>query len=378
MRGAIVDETQPCSLQTTVDGVYSRRMSVPRCQSTWVFHDQQADGDPSACSPSALTPRAVPSSGNRSAVQRKPWRGHALPVKQTRERRELMPGRRAVVRGAIVAALCLGLTALQACGGDDSADETSGANAANAPSLGLIKPGTLIVAQDNDIPWTQLKGGSLTGIDGEVMTEVAKRLDLKLDVRTMQFPAEIPSAQQGRVDVAIGGIVDNPDRRKIVALSNVFPYTYFLEYSQIGECKYTTLTDFRTKTLGTITGFALAEQYKELLPDVKIKFYPAADAALQDLVRGRVDALSLGSGPASHAAKQHPEWNLQVCPHDPSDIVPTSISNRNVVYAFNKDDTALRDSVDKIVTELRSDGTMERILSSYVPADQVDTYLNPK
>ena len=111
--------------------------------------------------------------------------------------------------GAVFFALVLVATA---CGSDDDADTTTA-----APSVpDLVKEGTLIlVTTGNFPPFTSINEstGDNEGYSIDVAKEIASRLELTLELPTVDFVAELEGLSQGLYDMADSGIWPNQARQ---------------------------------------------------------------------------------------------------------------------------------------------------------------------
>ncbi|UCD81826.1 MAG: transporter substrate-binding domain-containing protein, partial [Desulfobacterales bacterium] len=92
-------------------------------------------------------------------------------------------------RNFAIFSVALSLLVLMVAAGSVAADE-----------LELIKPGTLIVAFNGDMPGTGWQDGRLIGLDGELMHWMADQLGLKVEPALMEWSAEIASITSRRVD----------------------------------------------------------------------------------------------------------------------------------------------------------------------------------
>src|SRR5262245_5703591 len=64
-----------------------------------------------------------------------------------------------------------------------------------------LEAGKLTIGMNGDMPMTQLKDGTLSGTDGEIMTWVAGQIGLKPNVVQMDWAALIEATKQGKLDV---------------------------------------------------------------------------------------------------------------------------------------------------------------------------------
>src|SRR5207253_2942694 len=109
---------------------------------------------------------------------------------------------------------------LAACGTTSS---TSSVAATCTPVVANVKTetqGKLTAAVAEYPPYVSMKGGSLSGVDGEVIKRIAKDLCLDPDVKTQSFTAIIESVKNGTVDLSAGNWYINDDRKVQFAISD--------------------------------------------------------------------------------------------------------------------------------------------------------------
>lgn len=124
---------------------------------------------------------------------------------------------RALSAGTAAGLLAISLTA---CGGGN---ETAGPASDCTPAhsdLQTITPGELTVASYDYPPATIVQGDNVTGMEGDLINEIAKLECLKVTVSTSGGAgAVIPSVQSKRVDIGSGSWLRTKERSKIVYMS---------------------------------------------------------------------------------------------------------------------------------------------------------------
>src|SRR5262245_22467861 len=151
-----------------------------------------------------------------------------------------------------------------------------------------IEPGKLNIAMNGDMPMTQLKDGTLSGTDGELMVYVAKKLGLEPVVHQMDWAAEIEATKQGKVDIMYGAMGWIEPRTKIMNLTD--PIYYFgTLLAQKEDNNFHTFADMKGHSVGTVTGFTLVPELKTVEGIGEVKLYDTSDGVLQDLVPRRLD-----------------------------------------------------------------------------------------
>ena len=243
-----------------------------------------------------------------------------------------------ILRGAAAAALVLGFAAVAEAKVQCDAPE-------------LVKPGTLTVAYNGDMPGTGSKDGKLIGIDGEIMTYVANELGLTLEPVLMEWAAEIESVKARRVDAMHGMMGWTKARTEVITISDPIYYAGALMTQKKGA-GITKLEQLKDKKLATIQGFGWIAELKSINPDLQL--YESSDAAIRDLVAGRIDVLFADPPLIQYIQGQNPDWNLESIPvtdaYDPEK--PSITGKYQVVIGLSKEAPNLEKCVNAAIAEL--------------------------
>nr|WP_284317081.1 transporter substrate-binding domain-containing protein [Labrys miyagiensis] len=140
-------------------------------------------------------------------------------------------------------------------------------------------------------------------------------------------------------------------RTKIMTLSE--PIHYFKNgIMQPSKTNWEKLSDLEGKKVGTITGFSCVPELKKI-KELQLSLYDTSDAAVRDLIAGRIDAV-IGDPPVvAYAIKQNPDWNMHFLAFtDTNPDFPLLTGLGQVVYGFNKKNDDLRQKVDAILAEM--------------------------
>ena len=186
----------------------------------------------------------------------------------------------------------------------------------------------------------------------------------------LKWAGTIASVQSGRVDVMLGTMGWTQKRTEIMSLSQ--PIHYFKNgIMQSTKTNWDKLSDLQGKKVGTITGFSFVPELKKI-DGLQLSLYDTADAAVRDLIAGRIDAV-IGDPPVvSYAIKQNPQWNthfLAFTDSNPSYPLLTGLGQ--VVYGFNKKNDDLRQQVDAIINDMWKTCQMKSIGERYGLSDDV-------
>lgn len=243
----------------------------------------------------------------------------------------------------------------------------SAASAQTLPARILDKK-TIVVANVPNYPPLEFKDpktGTLTGLDIDLGTALAKKLGVEIKWEEISFEGMIPALTTGRVDMILSGMSDLPARRETLD---------FVDYLASGAQFYTNadrkdefkdLAALCGKKVGASrrTSFPaeMARWSKETCED---KGKPAleivgtegsADARTQ-LRQKRLDAAVQGSETLPYLMDQ--EKGVYT-------ILGTPFTTVHQGMAFAKKDIELRDAVAKAFTDMLADGSYAAVLKKW-------------
>jgi polar amino acid transport system substrate-binding protein len=242
------------------------------------------------------------------------------------------------------------------------------APAASARDLGTIAPGTLTVAFTGDMPMSSLQDGQLRGTDGEMISLIAGNLGLTLAPQQMDWAAGIESVTDGRADLMIGAVGWTAQRSQAMLLSDpIYYFGVFLAQKRAGTSH--TFADMAGKRVGTVTGFSLVPELKQVPNIGEVKLYDTSDGALRDVVLGRLDIAILDPPLVALAIKMHPEWGLHQIALEPDPAFPIMSAKYSAVFAIRKDAAALADAVNQQIAGLWAACLNQTIMAKYGVTD---------
>lgn len=248
---------------------------------------------------------------------------------------------------------------------------------ASAQSVETVEKGSFTIAFSGDMPGTGYQDGKMVGYDGEILQRIADELKLKVKPALMEWSGTIASVQSKRVDVMAGTMGWTEQRSKIMTLSD--PIHYFKNgIAQIDKNNWSKLKDLEGKKVGTITGFSFIPELRKI-NGLQLALYDTSDAAVRDLLAGRIDAV-IGDPPVmQYAISRNPQWHIKFNAFtDVSPDFPLLTGLGQVVFGMNKDDPGLAKAVNAQIAklwqtcELRKIGKTYGLVQEvwYVPAGQ--------
>lgn len=151
---------------------------------------------------------------------------------------------------------------------------------------------TLIVGTSADFPPFSFIGEDdrIVGFDIDVVKEVAKRLNMDIQIQDRPFDMLIPQIELGHIHAIAAGMTPTAERAKRVRFSK--PYLSsnpLLIITRAGDAPLTELADLKGKEVIVNTGYT-ADLFMSDLPDITLLRLPKVADALIALEQGKADA----------------------------------------------------------------------------------------
>ena len=211
-----------------------------------------------------------------------------------------------------------------------------------------------------NIPWVYNEGGTITGFEVELVTEVAKRMGAEIQIENVQFAGIFPGLLAGKWDIAASSIFIRKDR---VAMMD-FADPYFQSdqgFLTRKESPIKSFADMKGKTWGAEVGSSNDRWLRENMAQYgpyTIKTYDRLDDAIMDVQTGRLDGATSPSPNILYRIRNKPDLVL-------SFRSPTKAMQ---AVAFRKDDPLCKE-FNKIQNDLKKDGTLAAIYKKWFGQD---------
>ena len=221
---------------------------------------------------------------------------------------------------ALCMMLVVAIGALAGCGNNAAKNDD-----ANKP---------IVVGLDDNFPPMGFKDESneIVGFDIDLAKEASKRLGRPVEFKAIDWNSKEAELKSGRVDILWNGLDITEKRKENMLFSN--PY---MDNRQI----------------------VFVAKGKNSMKEVK--YYPDFINAFMDLENGRLDAIVGDEIIGRYYLSKHPEKLEAV------DVVIGPVSEFGI--AFRKDDQKLRDQVQKVMDEMKKDGTTAKISQKWFAKD---------
>ena len=255
---------------------------------------------------------------------------------------------------ALCMMLVVAIGALAGCGNNAAKNDD-----ANKP---------IVVGPDDNFPPMGFKDESneIVGFDIDLAKEASKRLGRPVEFKAIDWNSKEAELKSGRVDILWNGLDITEKRKENMLFSN--PYMDNRQIVFVAKGKAASIkgeADLAGKLVGTQSG-STTEEYFESNANVKnsmkeVKYYPDFINAFMDLENGRLDAIVGDEIIGRYYLSKHSEKLEAV------DVVIGPVSEFGI--AFRKDDQKLRDQVQKVMDEMKKDGTTAKISQKWFAKD---------
>ena len=256
-----------------------------------------------------------------------------------------------IISLALVATMALGLCA---CG----AKKDAGASDA---AFTTVTNGTLTMATNAYFPpYEYYEGEKIVGIDAVIAQAIADKLGLTLKIEDMEFDSIITAVSTGKVDMGLAGMTVTEERKQNVNFSDTYA-TGVQVVIVTEDSDIATIDDLASgKKIGVQLATTGDIYCSGDFGDENVEKYNKGNDAVMALKAGKVDAVVIDDEPAKS----------YVAANEGLKILDTEYVTEEYAAAMNKDNTALLDAVNAALAELKADGTLDAIITKYIPTEE--------
>ena len=249
---------------------------------------------------------------------------------------------------------------LISCGSKSSAVNTNGSSTTDL--LTTIKTnGTITIAMEGTwSPWTYHdENDKLVGFDTEIGEEIAKRLGVTPNFVEGEWDGLLAGLAAGRYDIMINGVDITKERQEAYDFSE--PYAYMrtaimVDGNNDSIKSFEDLKDKNTANTISSTYAELAEKYGANVIGVD-----DLNQTFELLNQNRIDATLNAEVTYYDYIKSHPEKNIK--------IAALSEDANLVGIPVKKGNPELVNEINKILDDMRNDGTLKKLSEKYFGVD---------
>ena len=271
---------------------------------------------------------------------------------------------------ALILALVMALS-LVACGNNNTEDDTKDYASMSLEELKAelttVTEGKLTMSTNATFPPYEMLAddGSFEGIDVEVAGAIAEKLGLELQIDGMGFDAALLAVQgdSPKADIVMAGVTVTEDRQLVMNFSDSYATGIQVVIVKEGS-DIKSIDDLEGKKIGTqmgTTGYIYCSDTPENggYGEENVIAYDSGITAVQALVNGQVDCVVIDNEPAQAYVKANAGLS----------ILDTEFTNEDYAIGMNKGNACLLAAVNAAMAELKADGTFQKIVDKYIPAE---------
>lgn len=233
-------------------------------------------------------------------------------------------------------------------------------------SCGSKNEKTLVMATNAAFPPYEYKDGEkFAGIDVELAQAIADKLGMKLEIQDVEFGSIVGGVESGKFDIGMAGMTVTEDRKKQVNFSDSYANGVQVVIVKADSAIQSPADITSANKIG-VQQDTIGDIYASDTPEnggygeeAVVRYKTGADA-VQALVSGKVDCVIIDKEPAKSFVQANEGLK----------ILDTEYTNEDYAIAINKSNTDLLDKINKALDELKKDGTVDKIVNKYIPADK--------
>ncbi len=242
-----------------------------------------------------------------------------------------------------------------------------GSQQAAKSDAGSGDKGKIVVGLDDNFPPMGFKdeNNEIVGFDVDLAKEASKRLGREVEFKAIDWSSKEAELKSGRVNVLWNGLDITEKRKENMLFSEPYMDNRQIIFVKKGTADIKDEQSLAGKAIGTQSS-STAEEYLDntdfYKKDVKeVKKYADFVSAFMDLENGRIDAVIGDEIVGRYYMSKHPDSIEAV------DVAIGPVSTFGI--AFAKDNQSLRDEVQKVLDEMKADGTMAKISEKWFGKD---------
>lgn len=247
---------------------------------------------------------------------------------------------------ALLASLFAGLLLCQAPAHADGLDD-------------VVKRGTLKVAVPQDFPPFGSVGPDMKprGLDIDTAQLLADKLAVKLELTPVNSTNRIPFLTTGKVDLVISSLGKNPEREAVIDFSAAYA-PFYLGVFGPEDAAIAGLDDLAGKTISVTRGSIEDIELSNVAPKgATIKRFEDNNSTIAAYLSGQVELIASGNVVMVAISERNPK-------RVPS--MKLKLKDSPVYVGVNKNQSALLDKVNTIITAAKADGSLDALSQKWL------------
>ncbi|EIC23358.1 substrate-binding periplasmic protein [Thiorhodovibrio frisius] len=218
------------------------------------------------------------------------------------------------------------------------------------------------LARESTLPLATVEHGVLNGLAVDLSSLLGEQLGMELRLRQLPERDLIPALKGGRIDLMLSTLPNEELRAlRLLPSEPVLQTGQLALVRQADLVRYTRQIDVLSTRgkVGFERGTTAARAVHQLMPQAERIPFPNAWQALVALKRGQIALLVLDALRA---------WNLLADPEE-SELAALldPLISEHLVWTVREKDVHLLARVNTAIAQWRNDGTLERLISRWIP-----------
>lgn len=265
---------------------------------------------------------------------------------------------------AWIAVLALVVSACGSATKDNSTSTEGGDLLQHVKDAGALKVGVMGTYQ----PYNFInEDKEIEGFDVDIAKVIAKGLDVKVEFVSQEFSGMVAGLQTGKFDMVASQMTITDDRKKEMLFSDPYITNEVKVIVKEDNTEITSVNDFAGKDIGVGLG-TNDETYlrNELMPEVgefNIRTYDDVITSLKDLDAGRIDA-TINNMYALRPIIETNGFKIKA--------VGEPVKSDQAGVAVKLGNEAFIEEVDKILADIKADGTYDEIFMKWFGEEPSD------
>ena len=222
----------------------------------------------------------------------------------------------------------------------------------SSESLGNTEDKIIYVGIDAAFPpFGYLENGNIAGFDYDIMSEIAKLTDMKVEFNQMQFAGLLPALQTKKIDAIIAGMTVTEERKQFVNFSETYYVSSQVILVHRDDNSINNFDNLDGKNVGTVIG-TTGDTIMTENERVNVRKFDTGAEAVLSLKEKKIDAIVFDKEPCKNFAKYNAEIKL----------IESDAIEEDYAIAVRKEDTPLLENINKGISIIMTNGTYENLI----------------
>lgn len=196
--------------------------------------------------------------------------------------------------------------------------------------------------------------GKVIGFDIDLITDIAKRLGVGIEMVQVTAKTRIPMIESGKIDIIAAVLTHTRERDRVID----FSISYLLDGQRLLVKKGSGIKgagDLKGKTVSAVQGSYNEATIRKIVPEAKVLVFQEYPQAFLALKQGLADAFTTTATILEGVAKQDPDF----------ESVGEFLTSEPIAFGIRENDSKWRDAINFALQDMVADGTFKTIFEKY-------------